>query len=90
MRPTLYKPDSQEAKTLHAAAYTLHQLPRTGAIVAVSLRVEQDWTTSLVLHLESGEDVSVPRRAGETWDEAIMRFNAEPAEDDTEQRRRGA
>ena len=77
MKPTIYKPGSQEAKTLTAAEYTLHQLPRTGPIVAVSLRVEQDWTPSLVLHLESGEDVSVPRREGETWAQAIERFNAE-------------
>lgn len=77
MKPTLFKPDSQEAGTLHAAAYTLHELPRMGAIVAVSLRVDRDRTTRLVLHLESGEDVSVPRYVGETWDEAIMRFNAE-------------
>ena len=77
VKPTLFTPDSQEAQTLHAAAYTLYELPRMGAIAATSLRVERNGAASLVFHLESGEDVGVPRREGETWDEAIMRFNAE-------------
>ena len=90
MKPTIYKPDSEEARTLHAAAYTLHELQRTGAIAATSLRVERNGAASLVFHLESGEDVGVPRREGETWAQAIERFNADPSEDEIEQRRRGA
>ena len=88
MKPTLYKPDSQEAETFHAAAHTLLQLPRTGPIVAVSLRVERNGA-SLVLHLESGEDVSVRRGHQDTWAQVIERFNADPGEDEIEQRRRG-
>ena len=76
MKTTIYTTAPYEANALTVAADTLRHLYRTGPIVATSLRVERDGATSLVLHMESGEDVSVPRGGGETWAQAIDRFNA--------------
>lgn len=88
MKTTIYTTTTYEARSLNMATATLRALPRTGPIVATSLRVERDGATSLVLHLESGEDVSVPRVGRETWAQAIDRFNAERSEDVDEQSER--
>lgn len=90
MKTTIYTTTTYEARSLNMATATLRALPRTGPIVATSLRVERDGATSLVLHLESGEDVSVPRVGRETWAQAIDRFNAERSEavDEQSERRR--
>lgn len=76
MKATIYTTAPHEANVLTVAADTMRHLFCTGPIAAMSLRVESDWSTSLVIHLESGEDVSVPRKRGETWAQAIERFNA--------------
>jgi len=91
VKTTIYTTDMNESRAIGCAAGVLASLPRTGPIVATSLRVERDGAASLVLHLESGEDVSVPRRPGETWAQAIDRFNTERSEDVDEEseRRRG-
>jgi hypothetical protein len=65
-----------EAQAIRDACDALAAMPRTGPIVAMSLRVARDGATSIVLHLESGEDVSVCREGRETWADAIGRFNA--------------
>ena len=88
MKTTIYTTTTYEARSLNMATATLRALPRTGPIVATSLRVERDGATSLVLHLESGEDVSVPRVGRETWAQAIDRFNAERSENVDEQSER--
>ena len=75
MKPTIYTTAPHEGRALTDAQDTLHALPRTGPIVATSLRVARDGAASLVLHLESGEDVSVCRVGRETWADAIGRFN---------------
>lgn len=79
MKPTLFSPTDEEAVALRKACNALLVMPRSGPIQAVSLRVTVGCSESIVLHLESGEDVSVPRYVGETWDAAIGRFNAEMA-----------
>ena len=83
MKTTIYTTAPYEADTLIRAAWTLRALPRTGPIAATSLRVARDGATSLVLHLESGEDVSVCRGGGETWARAIERFNAGTESEET-------
>lgn len=90
VKTTIYTTTTYEARSLNMATATLRALFRTGPIVATSLRVERDGATSLVLHLESGEDVSVRREDYETWAEAIARFNAERSEtvDEQSERRR--
>ncbi len=77
MKTTIYTTDINESCILRSAVEVLRALPRTGPIVATSLRAERDSAAFLVLHLESGEDVSVRRDFGETWAQAIERFNAE-------------
>jgi hypothetical protein len=91
VKTTIYTTDMNESRAIGCAAAVLASLPRTGPIAAMSLRVERDGATSLVLHLESGEDVSVRRGGGETWAQAIDRFNAERSEtvDEESERRRG-
>ncbi len=88
MKTTIYTTDTNESRILRSAVEVLRALPRTGPIVATSLRVERDGATSLVLHLESGEDVSVRREGRETWVQAIERFNAERSGDVEEQSER--
>jgi len=76
VKATIYTTAPYEAIALYAATATLRALPRTGPILATSLRVERDGAESLVVHLESGEDVSVRREHIDTWAQAIDRFNA--------------
>jgi hypothetical protein len=65
-----------EAQAIREACDALAAMPRTGPILATSLRVTVGGCESIVLHLESGKDVSVPRYVGETWADVIGRFNA--------------
>lgn len=76
MKATIFSPTNVEAQAIRDACDALSVMPRTGPIAATSLRVTVGGSESIVLHLESGEDVSVPRYVGETWDEAVQRFNA--------------
>ncbi len=88
MKTTIYTTDINESRILRSAVEVLRALPRTGPIAATSLRAERGGGTSLVLHLESGEDVSVRREGRETWAQAIERFNAERSGDVDEQSER--
>ena len=83
MKPTIYTTDINESRILRSAVEVLHAIPRTGPILAMSLRVARCGAQSIVLHLESGEDVSVRRVAGETWAQAIERFNAGTESEET-------
>ncbi len=75
-KPTLFQSTEDEEKTLRLASLALHAMPRGGPILSVSMRVfPATGTDALVLHLDSGAEVSEERRHGESWSALIDRLN---------------